>query len=30
MYSYITRDDMVEYVKAELGSPVLEIELELE
>jgi hypothetical protein len=30
MYSYITRDDMVEYVKAALGSPVLEIELELE
>lgn len=26
----ITRDDMVEYVKARLGFPVLEIELELE
>lgn len=30
MYNYITREDMVEYVKAALGSPVLEIELELE
>jgi len=28
-YTYITRDDMVEYVRARLGHPVLELELEL-
>lgn len=27
---YVTRDDLAEYVKARLGSPVLELELELE
>lgn len=27
--AYLTRDDMVEYVKARLGHPVLELELEL-
>lgn len=30
MMDFVTRDDMVEYVKAAMGAPVLELELELE
>jgi hypothetical protein len=29
-YEFITREDMVEYVKARLGTPVVELEMELE